>query len=344
MNSRERVLEALDHKIPDRIPAHVICIDDCEPYLEYLGCKDIEALYEYFGMDIRWINTTYKRADTGKNHFGTSGGLTDYSESTFLRPLATAETISDVSAYSWPDVTDFDYDTLLHGSERYHKDYAVMVCGWNPIFCQVLDLFGMEHTLYQLCMNPLVIETAVSHIEDFYLKYYKVVFETIKGKADIFNIGDDFATQRGMMISPDMWRKFFKPTYKRIFEMAKNYGLYVWFYSCGAISEVLPDLIDIGMDVWETVQAHLPGNEPEWIKKEYGKDISFFGAINTQLTLPYGTPEQVRDEVRERIKFLGRDGGYICGPDHHINPGIPIENVCAMYDEIRNFRYKGCTL
>ena len=93
------------------------------------------------------------------------------------------------------------------------------------------------------------------------------------------------------------------------------------------------------MDVWETVQTHLPGNEPDVLKREYGDHITFFGGISTQTTLPFGTSDDVRREVRERIRVLGKNGGYICGPDHGIMPDVPLENVLAMYDEARKFRF-----
>jgi uroporphyrinogen decarboxylase len=112
----------------------------------------------------------------------------------------------------------------------------------------------------------------------------------------------------------------------------------VWIHSCGTFRPVLPDMIDLGMDVWETVQTHLPGNDPTELKREYGDHLAFFGAINTQSTLPYGTPDDVRAEVRERIRVLGRGGGYLCGADHTILADAPIENVLAMLDEARNFR------
>jgi uroporphyrinogen decarboxylase len=137
------------------------------------------------------------------------------------------------------------------------------------------------------------------------------------------------------MISPESWRKFLKPTYKRLFELIKSYNLKVWFHSCGTFRPVMPDLIDIGMDIWETVQAHLEGNDPRELKKEFGNDLTFFGAINCQKTLPFGSPEDVRKEVRERVSTLGKGGGYICGPDHSIQANMPAENLIALYDEIR---------
>ena len=107
----------------------------------------------------------------------------------------------------------------------------------------------------------------------------------------------------------------------------------------GMASQTVMNLIDIGMDVWETVQAHLPGNEPDVLKREYGDHITFFGGISTQTTLPFGTTDDVRREVRERIRVLGKNGGYICGPDHGIMPDVPLENVLAMVDEARKFRF-----
>ena len=109
----------------------------------------------------------------------------------------------------------------------------------------------------------------------------------------------------------------------------------VWFHSCGTFKPIMKDLIDIGMDVWETVQTHCTENNPVKLKKEYGKDLCFFGAVSTQTTLPNGTTEDVRKEVRERIKVLGPGGGYICGGDHDILPDVPFENVEALIDEAK---------
>jgi uroporphyrinogen decarboxylase len=140
------------------------------------------------------------------------------------------------------------------------------------------------------------------------------------------------------MISPAQWRRFLKPTFRKVFDLVKSYGFKVWFHSCGTFRPVLPDLIESGIDVWETVQVHLGGNDPEVLKHEYGKNLAFYGAISTQRTLPHGSPEDVRAEVRERIRVLGQGGGYICGSDHGIMPDVPIANVVAMLDEVRQFR------
>lgn len=345
MTHKERVLAAISHRLPDRVPLYVSAIEYPDRFIDRFGLRDIEDLYKYFDLDLRCVLPEYTGCDPRKNVyniFGLPEGAA-YSSNLIQLPFADSEDITDIEKFNWPDISEWDFESLCGRLDELSDEYAVMAGSWSPIFCQILWFFGVEPALMNLYLKPKLIQAVLEHIETFYIAYYKKLFGSVAGKAVFFNMGDDFGTQRGMMIEPGLWRKLFKPVYKKIFSLAKSFGLYVWFHSCGAISDVIPDLIEIGMDVWETVQTHLPGNEPERIKKEYGKDITFFGAINTQSTLPYGTVEQVRNEVRERIKVLGKSGGYICGPDHQIKTEMPFENIMVMFDEIKKFRYEGCT-
>jgi uroporphyrinogen decarboxylase len=258
-------------------------------------------------------------------------------------PFYSVETVGEIDSYSWPDPDNWDFSRIEDKIDKYNGAYAIMLGSWNPILDQVFDFFSMDKAMMFLHLRPDLIEAAIAHIEDFWLRFYRKYFEAARGKGDIFSMGDDFAGQRGMLINPDLWRQLVKPVYARIFELAREFDLYVWFHSCGGIGEVLEDLIEIGMNVWETVQAHVPGNEPGVLKRTYGSDLTFFGGINTQQTLPFGTPDDVRREVQERITVLGEGGGYICGPDHHIKPHFPVENVIAMVVEIRSYKGRGYT-
>lgn len=357
---RQRIILAIRHELPDSIPVHFINIDDISPYLKYFNLENKEELADRLGVCVRRIWPDYKkelseeeanRLSTGLYEdmkpiglFGTSGGIDSYSSKAgHSMPFINVKTLKEIENYSWPNPDDWDFSRISEKIDNYNNRYAIMLGSWNPILDQVFDFFSMERAMEYFYLKPDFIQTTINYIEDFYLKFYRKYFEAAKGKADIFSMGDDFAGQRGMLISPQMWRKFLKPTYYKLFSLAKEFNLFVWFHSCGAIEPVLNDLIEVGMDVWETVQAHLPGNNPEYIKKKYGKHITFCGAINTQKTLPFGTVQDVRREVRERIKILGIGGGYICGPDHHIKPNFPIENVVAMIDEINSFRAKDYT-
>jgi uroporphyrinogen decarboxylase len=342
MKHRERALAAINHQVPDRVPILGVWVEDAASLSKHLGLDAQVDLDKHYGADFRWL--TPEKKDGSQSFFGNSGSQLPYGVALNDKPFANVETVGEIEKFNWPELDIIDFVSFQKNLEQLRQEYAIIVGNWTSVFCEVCDFFGMENTLVHMQTNPALIEATVARIEDFYLRYCRKLFASLAGKADIFHMWDDFSSQRGMIFSPEMWRRFYKPTYRKMFEIAKSHGLYVWFHSCGIIREVLPDLIDIGMDIWETVQAHLPGNEPERLKQDFGDNITFYGAINTQHTLPFGTAQQVRDEVRHRIKVLGRGGGYICGSDHVIKAGTPPENIAAMFDEILNFRHTGCTL
>ena len=363
---RERILKAINHSQPDRTPVETLGFQPIERWLQHFQVKDVFDLNEKLGLDLaivgrsanRWTVYTGRYTQDKLSIWGTrrnTGGPKGigYSKERGDHPLFKAESVKDIECFAWPTPNDFDYKITgeppqtipdkarrigLYGmypeSGKTHEE-STEGGFWIPLLCILYELFGFEETLMKIYTEPKIIEAAISHLEPFLLEYSRRILEATKGLVDIFWFGDDFATARGMMISPEHWRKFFKPTYRKIFDLAKSYDLKIWFHCCGQFRPVMRDLIDMGMDVWETCQVHLPGNEPEVLKREYGKDICFFGAINSQHTLPRGTPDDVRAEVRERVRVLGKEGGYICGPDHTILPDVPIENVLAMLDEAK---------
>lgn len=363
---RDRVLKAIGHVQPDVTPVNLGGIYGIERWLKRFGVRDELELRDKLGVDIEYARPVYFGPLAGnglgifrtpvEGVFGADGS--GYSSARAVYPLASATTIADIDAYAWPDPGCFDYDVTAEAlriipagrARRIDMKYGIARPGrprieathsgpWIPLICTLFDLFGFEQALFLFASQPSLIEAAISHIEEFTQEFARRMIDSTRGLADIFYYGDDFATQRGMMVSPAQWRRLLKPTYRRVFEQARRAGLKVWFHSCGAFRPVLPDLIECGMDVWETVQAHLKGNDPEGLKRDFGRDLAFYGAINTQNTLPSGSPEDVRREVRERIRILGAGGGYICGPDHGIMPDVPIENVLALIEAARTFRF-----
>jgi uroporphyrinogen decarboxylase len=185
--------------------------------------------------------------------------------------------------------------------------------------------------LVNLIAVPALVEAAVERITDLIVRMARGLHAATRGNMLIFKTSDDYATQRGMMFSPALWRRFFKPGLARQFRVAKELGMWTMMHACGDVSEILPELVDIGLDILEPTQAHLPGMRPEKLKREFGADLTFFGAICTQSTLPHGTPGDVRREVAARIRVLGADGGYIVSPDHTVLDDVPAENVIALY-------------
>jgi len=258
-------------------------------------------------------------------------------------PLIEAKSVSDVDAFAWPHPDDFNYDRAVKGAGVLKDTYAVRGPFWVPLFCKACDLFGMEEALIRMMTDPAVFEATIERITEITIEISERLLDECGDAMPIYFVGDDFGTQRGLLMSPEKWRKYLKPRFKRIFDVGKKRGKYVWFHSCGDITSVLPDLIDIGMDVWETVQLHTLPIPPEVLKREYGKHITFFGGVNTQ-RLPLISPEEVKKEVQKCIETLGEGGGYICGPDHTVNMDVPPENTVAMFEMARAFQKTGYTL
>ena len=365
--SKERILKAVAHIQPEAVPINIEGIyADLQPWYDYFEVDNKLDLRSKLGVDLQCARPVYIGSGlkpectifhTPADVYGAAG--VGFGSGRHY-PLQDAVTVRDIENFAWPDPNDFDYAVAAKvlqsipadTAKRVEGKYALLTPGmtleeatqksggnWLPVLCTLFDLFGFEETMLKFCEAPAIIEATIGKLEEFVLDFYAKLFEATKGLAQFVYMGDDFATQMGMMISPEHWRKYLKPTYAKYFALAKKYDLNVWFHSCGQFRPVMGDLIDIGMDVWETVQTHLPGNEPDVLKREYGAHITFFGGISTQTTLPFGTSEDVRREVRERIRVLGKNGGYICGPDHGIMPDVPMENVLAMYDEARKFEW-----
>jgi len=257
-------------------------------------------------------------------------------------PLQAVESVAEVERYPSPNPDDYDYAGAAAVAKTLAPQYALRGPYWMPVYCRVCHLFGMEEAMVRLVGEPAIFEAAMTKVADFTYEYCSRLLDACGDDMPIFCLGDDFATQRGLMVSPEHWRRLFKPHFARIFGMAKEKGKFVWFHSCGDITSVLPDLIDCGMDVWETVQLHTLPMSPEELKREYGHLITFFGGVNTQ-RLPFAKPEEIEAETRRCIEVLGKDGGYICGPDHHVKPDVSAINALALFDTAQAFQGQGYT-
>lgn len=363
--SRDRIIKAISHKQPQIVPINLEGIYDEDRWYKRFNTSDKIELREKLDLDIQSVRPVYTgpQSTKGLTIWGTpleeiygASGIGYGSGREY--PLYNAESTYDIDKYYWPDASDFNYSIMVEVIKELPSNRAIRIDGkygiategkisrkqtqsgpWVPLVCTLFDLFSMEKTLINLYSNPVVIETAIKYIEDFILVFYSNMLDIASGYADIVYFGDDFATQKGMILSPEHWRKFFLPTYRKLFGLIKQKGMFVWMHSCGSIVEVLGDLIDAGLNIWETVQVQAKGNDPKYLKSEFGKDITFYGGISTQTTLPFGSEEDVKKEVRERISILGKDGGYICGADHGIMPDVPLDNIIAMFNEARNYSF-----
>lgn len=369
---REAVIKALNHEDVYPIPVDVF-ENGVHPKLEEkllkhfgLKPKDHVGLLKALNAHFRWGTPVYigPPLDTAsfdmpiawpwlkitKNIWGVWEGVESYSDNIFPRPLANAQTVADIESHSWPDTNWFDYSHFTwfydHWLSSYHiddwsaanKDYMKIVGGWNPVFSRIMDLFGMEQGLVNLSLNPKIIEAAVNHIGSFLEEFYEKLAQSSEGKADILGFGDDFGCQTNMLISPEQWRKLFLPLWKRLFKIAKKHNMKVMMHMCGAIKPVLGDLIDAGLDIYEVVQINARGMDPVELKQKFGKHLTFYGGMDIQKLLLFGSVEDIRRQVRYLIDTLGKGGGYVLSTFHFLMDDVPPENALAMYDEALNYR------
>ena len=179
----------------------------------------------------------------------------------------------------------------------------------------------------------LQMETSIANLSRLYLEI------TDKISVNIVS-GADFGTQRSLLLPPDVYRKIFKPFHIEVNEwIHTNTNWKTFIHSCGAIDELIPDFIDAGFDILNPVQTSAVGMKPQLLKQQYGKNLVFWGGgVDTQKTLPFGTPEQVRDEVRDRLKIFGKNGGFVFAPIHNIQANTPIENLLAVIETLNKYR------
>jgi uroporphyrinogen decarboxylase len=342
-------MTALRHRVPDLVPAQIRNMPEWERHAAYFGLATWEELLDSLGNTIVSFVPAYGEIQPAEHAVSLPqiwglpeevyGTYTD----TIARPLAHAETVADVEAYPWPDNSRWDF-AGMRARLLTDSTHARMSAGWTPVFSRLCELFGMERAMVNLLWNRPVIEAALDRLDAFYTGYFTAMLETCGDQLEILGLGDDFAGNHGLLIAPELWRSLFKPFYAKWLAMGKSRGLVTYMHACGNLIEVLPDLIDSGLDAWQTVQTHLPGQEPQRLKSEFGRHLAFVGAIDTSNVLGRATPEEVKAHVYHQIVALGEGGGYVCAPDHTIMEGTPSANVAALYATIAAFRAPGYTL
>ncbi|MCP4196679.1 MAG: hypothetical protein GY762_05955 [Proteobacteria bacterium] len=248
-------------------------------------------------------------------------------------PLSWAESVDDLKDHPWPEPDWFDFSTLsgLIGQYDAMGDFHLRF-RIGSVFEIAWQLRGMQEFLTDLVKTPEIPLYIMDRLTEVYVENTRTVLDAVGDRLDMVYLYDDVATQNSLMISKRMYRKFVRPYHERIIDIAKSYGIPVMFHCDGALYPLLPDLIDLGIDLLNPVQADAKGMEPEKLKSEFGDRLSFHGGIDIIKTLPRGATEDVRNEVQERIRVLGDGGGYVLCSSHHIQSDTPLENVYTMYD------------
>ncbi len=343
MNSKERVRRAVGRQETDRVPISTFGTgpDMVKRISKELNLSNEEEFNIRSGVDIRefhplkYIGPTRFFSGIEADYWGVplKSKKENKSDNDDLRPFANVTSVKEVEEYNWPDINDFVPIDDLEDMFELYKDYAIIGGVWAPVFHNMTWMCGFENALVLLSIEPEISKAILSRISDFWIAYTKKTLELGKGRIDIIQNCNDFGTQINTIMNPEIFRKYFKPIFKRLYDVIKNHDAFVFQHSCGAIREIIPDLIEIGADILNPVQVNAEGMDIDRIKNDFGKDITLCGGIDTQHLLPEGSEEDVRREVRRVIDLFKGDGGYILCGSQGLDKDIPVKNIAAMFDE-----------
>lgn len=356
MTPRERVLTALAHREPDRIPWDYWAAPEVtERLLAHLRLPDLEALLRYFDVDLRYVaGPSYVGQEFRVHPDGTVSDLWGVRRRKMtierngfrwtykhvaVAPLEGMETVAEIDAYPhWPSPDWWDYSHVAEECARF-PGYAVVNAGdrldRTAQFKPMMYLRGMEQAYVDLRWNPEIADAILGHIREYFLEYNRRVFEAAQGRIDIFMMGDDFGTQTGPMFDVRTWRRFFKEGFRAYIELAHRYGIKVMHHTCGSVVELIPEFIECGLDILQSLQPGAAGMDLARLKREFGRDLCFHGSVDIQQVLPYGTRTQIWEMVRQRVEAGRPGGGFILGTAHNIQPDTPTENVLALFEAYR---------
>ncbi|MEN6309683.1 MAG: uroporphyrinogen decarboxylase family protein [Anaerohalosphaeraceae bacterium] len=362
MKSKERVRLALSRKgLPDRIP---IQFDLCKSLIEYYSKQfhinrgfswsyyedlsyriSANAIRTRLGSDCVVVGGTVASGfvpipvqdDMTINEFGMKMKPTQLYVEVVEPPLRTATSIRDIETYPFPDPNaPGRFDRALQDIQRYGNDYFVIGDCELSLFELAWQLTGLETHLMAMAMQEDWLTALYDKVEYWTTQ---IALNLARMGVDALWFGEDLGSQTSTLISPDMWRKTFKHRYVRMFEQIKKVNSDVIFimHSDGAVSPLLDDFIEMGIQVYNPVQPNVPGSDPKELKGRYGDSISFFGGIDQQGLLPAGDANAIRQEIRYRCEVLGANGGYLLAPAHILQADVTPETIQVMIDAAREF-------
>jgi len=372
MTNRERILKAINHEEPDRVPIDLgstinssIVKEAYDELRNYLGMEptnpkiiyrmlrvvDVDDdVHDYFQTDVRGVfpgeHSSVEHIDenTYKDEWGVVRSKFPgvYYFEQRESPLSGDISQSDIINYKWFNPDDPNIVKGLKEQVREIRDNfdcAIVLTVPSCFIHKSQYLRGFEDWYLDCGMNVKRIETLFDIILDLNTRVTKNLLSEVGEEVDIVTIGDDLGTQRSLQVSPDFFRKSIKPRFEKYFNVVHQFSpdLKILFHSCGSIEPILDDLIDIGVDIINPVQVSAANMDSAYLGEKYGDRLAFWGAIDTQHVLPYGSPEEVKREVERRIRDLGKGGGYVLDAVHNIQPGVPPKNIVTMYEHAKAF-------
>jgi len=339
MTPRERWLAVLKGQKPDRVPMDYWATEEAtKKLMNCLKCDNEEELFKRLHIDrVITVEPKYIGPSLSENTdiFGCcfqniSYGAGVYRECIY-HPLAKYKTVKEIKqSYQWPSPDWYDYSEIPHqimGKE----DYPIRGGGSEP-FLTYKSLRGQEQALIDLILAPEMVHFCLDKLFDLCYENTLRIYKTIPDKVMITYVAEDLGSQEDLMYSPEQIHQFFIPRMKRMIDLAHQAGAFVFHHSDGAIRKIIPDMIEAGMDVLNPIQWRCKGMEREGLKRDFGDKVVFHGGMDNQYTLAFGSKEEIRQEVTDNLRILGKGGGYILAPCHNIQVVSPPENIVTMYE------------
>lgn len=359
MDSRERTFLALGLEEPDRVPIDFwssrgldrsLGLDVPRAREDFLDKHDVDLRYiegpRYVGPPLRtWPDGTEEDiwgVVRCIKSVTVAYGREDYKE-VYESPLSSAKTPEEVDVYHhWPSPDWFDYSDLVNQCEAVRRKGRVVVFMGDRLnrvaqLKPAMYLRGIEQILLDMVLNPAIVEAIVNRILVFYLAYLERILEAAGDNLDIVLTGDDFGAQNALLISPMMWETYLGDGFARYVSLAKQAGVRVMHHTCGSVYPIISFMLERGLDILQSLQPEAANMAPWSLKADFGDKLAFHGGISIQRTLPFGNPDDVRREVKQKIEAFGHGGGYIVCTAHNIQADTPPENVMALLQAYRDF-------
>lgn len=337
MNRRERILTTIHHQEPDRIP---IGFDIASPEKEqeifhHYGVTSLAELYRKTGIDCFSVwhpdnaampvyrGPVRAGVETLDSTYGFWGKVPEH-----IYPLAN----ESLDQYSFPVWDQFDFSFLERRLEEIRQADFPSASGHAGVgWLHHVQMRSYDHALFDV-LDDAWMEEYMGRNREFFIPYFENLFRFANGKIDLIRADEDLGGHERMLISPRLWRKWYKPLWKEVFDICHCNGAKIWLHSCGNCRPVVPDFIEIGADILNPIPPYVIGSDPLEMKTLFGQSLAFDGGVNQMHVLVSGTPAMVRQEVKLRINQLAPGGGYILGPSQVITSDIPLENLVEMFE------------
>ncbi len=340
MTRRERLLTALRHEEPDRVPVGYDAHEGVTRALcAHYGVEGRRALFDALDIEAfsifseSYVAPRYAGPEPVTLEDGTRCDPFGIDSHQRHLPLAFAETVEDLDRYRWPEADWWDYAEIADRCRAVRDDDRLVAVGEGGCGLQhAINLRGYEQAVIDPLVEPELCTAYMERMGDFFVEWNRRWIAAADGGADLFRCGDEIGSNDAPHLAPDSWRAFHKPQLARIFGLAREQGLIIWFHCCGCCRPVLEDLIEIGVDLWDPVPGYVKGNDQAELKRLYGDRLSFVGGVDQPGVLVQGTPHDVEEEVRRCLDIFAPGGGYILGASQVLTEDVPLKNAVAFFE------------